>query len=299
MNTKLIQLLTWVITALKGWTTPLIATAKSEAISEAATYTDTEVAVKLQDAKDYADAQDSTLQSTLESYADTKSGAARQAAQDYADTEMAAKLQEAKDYSDVSEVDAIAAAKSYTDAEITDLDASLKSYTDQAETDAVSSANNYTDGVVATNLSTAQGYADTVSAGAQTAAENYANGLFADAQVLIGGNSHLVVHTLTSADNNTAIADLLTARSTDLQEGKNAMKFVVADDSEFAITGIASGSINVGHLDMLFFDWDGSVATNFVFADDRTSQAVAQVTFDLAAVKTGLIAAFPEITFPS
>lgn len=96
-----------------------IATAKSEAITESNSYTDTEVAEGVAESK---------------SYTDTAKSEAVETSNSYTDTEVSEALTEAKSYADTAEADAVASAKTYTDETAA-----------TAKTEAVTESNSYTD----------------------------------------------------------------------------------------------------------------------------------------------------------
>ena len=144
-----------------------IATAKSEAILEAKSYTDAEVADALAEAKSYADAAEADAVASAKAYTDETAATAKSEA-----------IAESNTYTDAEVSEALAEAKSYTDTEVAEALAEAKSYADTSEADAVAAAKTYTDEKAATTKSEAVSEAKSYTDNAKTAANGYT-----DAQV--------------------------------------------------------------------------------------------------------------------
>lgn len=130
-----------------------IATAKSEAITESNSYTDTEVAEGVAESKSYTDTAKSEAVETSNSYTDTEVSEALTEAKSYADTAEADAVASAKTYTDetaaTAKTEAVTASNSYTDTEVSEALTEAKAYADTAESDAVATANTYTNEQVA------------------------------------------------------------------------------------------------------------------------------------------------------
>ena len=131
-----------------------------------------------------------------------------------------------------------------------------------------------------------------------TDAEAYADGLAASLTTFVGQNMNLLPYTITQ---DRTIAQILgtAAVASSLQVGKNAIQFAAADETEYAVSGILGAPVQLGHMDMLYFSWNGTTASDYVVVDDRASQLANAVTFELQTVKDTLVTAFPGLTFPS
>ncbi len=144
--------------------------AKSEAIADAAAYTDGRETAITSAYQTYAD----QAETDAKAYTDTRESAITTAYQAYADTAE----QDAKDYADDLINDASSSSTEVwsaykTSTEIGLVDTAAQGYANSAESD----ANAYTDGEIATALTTAQGYADTAEANANAYTDNAVSGL--------------------------------------------------------------------------------------------------------------------------
>lgn len=154
-----------------------VATAKSEAIADAATYTDGRETAITSAYQSYADQAEADAIATAALDATAKADAAELAANSYTDDEISALDLSLKAYADQAEADAVTSANSYTNDRETAITSAYQSYADTAESDAISAAATYTDGEITTALTTAQGYANTAEANANAYTDNAVSGL--------------------------------------------------------------------------------------------------------------------------
>ena len=303
MQTKLLNLLTWVITNILSYVSGAVSTGKQEAIDSAKAYTDTEIsdletrsqedatskaATALDDAKTYARAQDALRLQDAKDYADNAASSAQTAAINAAATDATTKATNAKND-----------AKSYTDAEII---TALSTAATDASTKATNAKNEA--------ISSANDYADTAASNAQSAAETYADGLFSNAATYLGQNLTLVPVDLTA---NVSIQEVITANDK-VQNGLNAFQFLVAApasgraENEFTVTDTNSETdYRVGHMDLIYFTYNSGTGeySEVKFADDRATTIAqtaadavqANIDFNLAQMKLDIAAAVPAITW--
>lgn len=121
-----------------------VATAKSEAIADAATYTD---------------GRETAITTAYQSYADTAETDAIASANSYTDGRETAITTAYQAYADQAEVDA----KAYTDTRETAITTAYQAYADQAELDAIAAAESYADTAIANLVDSAPATLDTLN----------------------------------------------------------------------------------------------------------------------------------------
>ena len=234
-------------TTLYGTVTTDIATAKSEAISDAAT-----------DATTKANAAQAAAEATAAADATTKANAALSSAQTYADT---------------AEADAITSANGYTDTRETAITTAYQNYADTAEADAVATAaadattkaNTAESNAVATAAADATSKADAAVVTANAYTDNAVSGLAwkeavnlkADSNVALTGTTATLVidgHAALDSTDDGLYRVLLVGQTTDSENGiyayaDNGSTYTLsrpADSDEFAELDAAAVYIKEG-----------------------------------------------------
>ena len=246
-------------TTLYGTVTTDIATAKSEAISDAAT-----------DATTKANAAQAAAEATAAADATTKANAALSSAQTYADT---------------AEADAITSANGYTDTRETAITTAYQNYADTAEADAVATAaadattkaNTAESNAVATAAADATAKADA----ALTAAELYADGI----ETTINGTINALTTDDIAEGTNEYFTDVRAkASAADLITNATKTNIVITGD-ENGLTITAENGVADSTTDNLT---EGS--SNLYFTDARAVDAIEAVVPNFTEIDVNSVA---------
>lgn len=231
-------------TVLYGTVTGDIATAKSEAISDAAADATTKANAALTSAQSYADQAELDAIASSKTYTDGRETAITTAYQSYADQ---------------AEADAISSSNTYTDGRETAITTAYQSYANQAELDAVSTANAYTDGEISNIGQLSNDYVDL---------------LVGDATV-DGTPGNTVTDRI-----DTAVAALVDG-APELLDTLNELAAAIADDENFATTMASDIATGVTTAKAYTDTREGLITTAYqTYADTAESDAVSAAALD-------------------
>ena len=246
-----------------------VATAKAEAIEDAA---------------DYTDARETAITTAYQSYADTAEADAISAASSDATAKADA---------------ALASANSYTDDEIGLLDLSLKAYADQAETDAIATASadatSKANAAQAAAEATASADATSKANAAQAAAELTASNANSSLYTTVTGDIATAKSEAISSSNSYTdgkVADLVDS-APELLDTLNELAAAIADNPNYAsdVANLVATKADTTYVDGEISDLD-TAAQGYASAAQSAAEATASAdaTYKANAAEAAAIA---------